>query len=488
MHMSLDSYRRFWKKAREETACFPGPLSFSTMKAGAFNKQIAEMDWVLTRIPLEVGFAPKRWKQCVDVMLLKKSGMTELSSLQTIVLFPVDCNFAFKHVGKEMMKIAEQYGSRKRHRAIDLALNKALTFDILPQLKRAGAICSNDAKSCYDLIGHMLAAISMQRVGLPRNIINCLFTTLQEAVHRVRTGFGDSKATYRGPVWLVPIHGIGQGNGVGPAIWAVVSTPILNVLWEKGFGCELVRPLSSDCIKFVGYAFVDDTNIIQSALQENPISAMQHLQQASDSWEFSLRATCGALVPEKTMWWLVSFQWSGNTWRYSGIQDCHGELTVNDISNQRKTIKHLEPNQAYETLGVFLEPDGNLHEQYNKMHTAASHWADALQTGNFSKDEVWTALQSTIWRTLCYPLPALRLSKAQCDTIMTPILQYCLIFHNICGKNVSSSSIWNFFMLINVHKKNSYLLESSKAPAKGHLSYRTLPYLSNSCVVYMDQT
>jgi len=132
MHMSLDSYRRFWKKAREETACFPGPLTFSTMKAGAFNKQIAEMDWVLTRIPLEVGFAPKRWKQCVDVMLLKKSGMTELSSLQTIVLFPVDCNFAFKHVGKEMMKIAEQYGSRKRHRAIDLALNKALTFDILP--------------------------------------------------------------------------------------------------------------------------------------------------------------------------------------------------------------------------------------------------------------------------------------------------------------------------------------------------------------------
>jgi len=204
MHMSLESYRRFWKKAREETACFPGPLSFSTMKAGAFNEQIAEMDWTLTRFPLEVGFAPKRWKQCVDVMLLKKSGMAELSSLPTIVLFPVDCNFAFKHVGKEMMKIAEQtkslaseqYGSRKRHRAIDLAVNKALTFDILRQLKRAGAICSNDAKSCYNLIGHTQAAISMQRVGVPRNIINCLFTTLQEAVHRVRTGFGDSKATY----------------------------------------------------------------------------------------------------------------------------------------------------------------------------------------------------------------------------------------------------------------------------------------------------
>jgi len=127
----------------------------------------------------------------------------------------------------------EQYGSRKRHKAIDLAINKALTFNILRQLKRAGAICSNDTKSCYDLIGHSQASLSMQRVGVPKNIINCLFTTLQEAIHKVRTGFGDSKAHYGGSVWLVPIHGIGQGNGAGPAIWAVVSTPLLNVLREK---------------------------------------------------------------------------------------------------------------------------------------------------------------------------------------------------------------------------------------------------------------
>jgi hypothetical protein len=129
----------------------------------------------------------------------------------------------------------EQYESRRRHKAIDLAVNKALTFDILRQLKRAGAICFNNAKSCYDLIGHTQAAMSMQRVEVPKNIINCLFTTLQEAIHRVRTGFRDSKDHYGGRVWLVPIHGIGQGNGAGPAIWAVVSTPLLNVHREKGF-------------------------------------------------------------------------------------------------------------------------------------------------------------------------------------------------------------------------------------------------------------
>jgi hypothetical protein len=160
----------------------------------------------------------------------------------------------------------------------------------------------------------------MQRIGVPRNFVNCLFTALQEAVHKVRTGFGDSKDHYGGKVWLVPIHGIGQGNGAGPAIWAVVSTPLLNVLREKGFGCEIVCPLSSKYYSFVGYAFVDDTDLIQSQLQEDPEQARDNLQEAIHAWEFSLKATCGALVPEKTAWWLVSFQWSGSSWSSVSIQ------------------------------------------------------------------------------------------------------------------------------------------------------------------------
>jgi len=293
MEMSVDSYVRYWKKAREDTSCYPSALSFATMKAGAFDQQIASLDCMMTRIPLAAGFAPSRWKRCLDIMILKKSsGVTDLSSLWTIVLFPVDCNYAFKHVGREMMKVAErtkslapeQYGSRKRHKAIDLAVNKALTFDILRQMKRTGAICSNDAKSCYDLIGHTQASLSMQRVGVPKSIINCLFTTLQDAMHQVRTGFGDSKESYGGSVWLIPIHGIGQGNGAGPAIWAVVSTPLLNVLREKGHGFEGVCPISSTYFRFVGYAFVDDTDVIQSLLLDNPTSVIEKLQAAIDTW------------------------------------------------------------------------------------------------------------------------------------------------------------------------------------------------------------
>jgi hypothetical protein len=208
-----------------------------------------------------------------------------------------------------MMKVAEatkslapeQYGSRKQHRAIDLTVCKTLTYDTLRQLRRPGAICSNNACSCYDLIGHTQASIAMQRNGVPRAAVDCLFTALQNATHQVRTGYGDSSLRYGGSNWIMPMHGIGQGNGAGPAIWAVLSTPLLNLLRTKGFGCEFVSPISGERLRFVGYTFVDDTDVIESkAATDTYRDAMQDLQTAVDTREGGLKATCGAIVPEKT--------------------------------------------------------------------------------------------------------------------------------------------------------------------------------------------
>jgi hypothetical protein len=70
--------------------------------------------------------------------IMLTAGYTHLGGLRTIVLFPVDCNFAFKHIGRSMMRVAEntkslackQYGNRRNHRAIDLGVNKSLSYDL----------------------------------------------------------------------------------------------------------------------------------------------------------------------------------------------------------------------------------------------------------------------------------------------------------------------------------------------------------------------
>jgi hypothetical protein len=146
-----------------------------------------------------------------------------------------------------------------------LATNKSLTYNLMRQeaTQHKGVVCLNDAKSCYDLFGHAQASLAMQRMGIPQALVDCMFTTLQEAAHWVRTGYGDSTTSYGGKVWLIPVHGIGQGNIVGPAIWAVVSTPLLNILWVKGFGLEYTTSISGLCIRYAGFAFVDDTDLLQ---------------------------------------------------------------------------------------------------------------------------------------------------------------------------------------------------------------------------------
>ena len=123
----------------------------------------------------------------------------------------------------------EQYGSRKKKTAIECALNKRLTFDILRQMKLSAGICSCDLKSCYDRIVHSFVSLEMQRSGSPAAAVESMFTTIHKLKHVVRTSFGDSEQSFGGGDWreLRQLRGVGQGNGEGTAIWAVISTVFL---------------------------------------------------------------------------------------------------------------------------------------------------------------------------------------------------------------------------------------------------------------------
>jgi hypothetical protein len=137
----------------------------------------------------------------------------------------------------------------------------------------------------------------------------CMFDTLQEAHHYVRTAFGDSDTSFRG-YEIIPLHGICQGNGAGPVIWAIVSTPILNMLHTANEGSFLSSPISGKLIRFSGVSFVDDPNTIQTARsnQDSWREVVEGLQTSLNIWEGGLRASGGALVPEKTTWHLSAFK------------------------------------------------------------------------------------------------------------------------------------------------------------------------------------
>ena len=143
----------------------------------------------------------------------------------------------------------------------------------------------------------------MQRIGAPVAAVESMFTTIQKLKHVVRTSFGDSDQSFGGEEWreLHQLQGVGQGNGAGPAIWAVISTVFFDLLRDKGYGFKLKAPLSKLALYMAGCGFVDDTDIMQIGLKDDDYHIVpQKLQEALKWWEVCTKDSGGAIVPEKS--------------------------------------------------------------------------------------------------------------------------------------------------------------------------------------------
>ena len=95
---TIHQYKRGWKLAREHTAS--GNLHFGHYKACAMHDMLSWATFVMSTLPRSIGFTPKRWRRCTDVMLLKKEGRFLLDELRTIVLYESDFNQENKRLGK----------------------------------------------------------------------------------------------------------------------------------------------------------------------------------------------------------------------------------------------------------------------------------------------------------------------------------------------------------------------------------------------------
>jgi hypothetical protein len=434
--ISTQSYQASWKKMKPNTSCSPFGPEFVHYIAGSQDNQIAAFDATMANIPYASGYTPTSWTQFTDVLIPKKTTSSAIEKLRIIVLFHSMFNMNNKRIGREMIANAEllnqipweAYGSRKGHRSIECAANKVFTTDIARQEHRSMALCSNDAKSCYDRILHAIATICMRRVGVSKQTCLMMFGTLAQAKHHIRTTYGDSDTSYT--CIEIPFQGIYQGNGAGPGIWLLVSIPIINMLKSAGFGFKVRSVLSSEEFSFVCYTFVDDSDVVHSInatattaeTATDTTSLITEMQQVVDTWEGGLRASGGALEPSKSYWFLIHFIFENNKWRYADIAATPGNITIRDIPGTgRVELERLEVTEARETLGVFIAMNGNQKAQTQALWEKAIKWSDKIRTGIFTQAEIWFSLQHCMLKSLEYPLMATSLSKAQCETIMKPI-------------------------------------------------------------------
>jgi hypothetical protein len=120
------------------------------------------------------------------------------------------------------------------------------------------------------------------------------------------------------------------------------------------------------------------------------------------AWEGGLRATGGAIVPEKSHWYLIDFVWDKGNWRYKKIAESAADIHIRDCTGTVKILERLEMDNARRTLGVRLAPDGNNIAKVTFLREIVNNWADRIRTGHFPRRLVWESMQTTITKSIQY--------------------------------------------------------------------------------------
>ena len=142
-----------------------------------------------------------------------------------------------------------------------------------------------------------------------------------------------------------------------------------------------------------------------------------------DRWEGGLPATGGAIVLEKIWVYPVDFKFlPSGKWEYKKVEEIDTDFTVQDHTQNRQPLRQVEANEGRCTLGVILALDGNNADAIKAMRQKSETWHDYVCTGHLQTDEVCLALDTTIMKTLEYPLLALTITEAECTNIMAPVL------------------------------------------------------------------
>ena len=439
--ISTEDHIAGWKKMKERTSSGMSGLHFGMFKANATDPLLAELDASIRNIAYTTGHSYNRWKRGLDVQLLKRSQDFRAEKLRTILLLEADFNLNNKVLGSDAMRSGERakalardnYGGRRNLRANEVAMNSQLTYNSIWSRRMRAILMSNDAKGCFDSILHIIVDIALQRLGACKTALESMLETIQAMEHFIRTAFGDSDTPYKRKPGDPPPQGILQGNGAAGAGWSSISSVLIEIMLEHGYGYREWTLIRQRLISIVCFAFVDDTDLIHinNDPHKTPCDLIRDAQSALSLWEGLLRATGGNLAPSKSYWYYIEVIRKNGSWQYQSESAQPGTLHLN---NNNHTVQRHDPHTAEEALGIQSSPDGKMTAEYKYIKQKIAKWCDAIRTKRLHKSEAWYCLNSTIMKTIEYPLMATSFTKNEIDDLMKPLFKTALPLSGIQRK------------------------------------------------------
>ena len=340
----------FWRNQRESTQSSPSGLHFGFMKTTAKIPRLAETISKFVSIPYESGYSPDRWRNSINVTLMKEEGEYRPEKERTIHLLESSFSEGTKIIfSRRMMQHARRYGqipldqyAQKGGKAIDAAIQKILIFDLM-RIKRCAGVCfANDLMACYDWMAHVPSSLALRFLGVPPRAVECMSTTIQQMRHYIRTAYGDSDHYYGGDVDNL-LEGGGQESPVAPPISIALTVIVLRMLAQYEPGVTAVFAISATILTFTAILYVDDTDLFTMQQPHETVDdLLRRTQTQTSRWVEAMWATGAALRPEKCWWCIVDFAWEGSKWRYKTYDEHQAELLVRDDDGLYQKVQRID--------------------------------------------------------------------------------------------------------------------------------------------------
>ena len=424
----------FWRSQREATSSSPSGLYFGFMKTTAKVPRLANTISKFVSIPYESGYSPNRWRNSVNVTLMKVEGEYRPDKQRTIHMLESQFSEGTKLIfSRRMMRHARAHGqlhpdqyARKGGKSIDAAIQKILTYDIMRMQRRPGVCFANDLMANYDRMAHVPSGLALRYLGAPPTAIQCMSTTIQHMRHNIRTAYGDSETFYGGDE-KNPLQGGGQGSPTAPPMWIALTIIVLNIMATYEPGVTVVFAISAAVLTFSAVLYVDDTDLFTLKKDDETVSEMLSRAQTQTSrWVEAMWATGAALRPEKCWWCLIDFMWEGSRWRYKRFDESDAVLLVQDDEGKYQRIQRVDVREGQKGLGLRFDATGCMHDELKYLKGQSEQWALDIQYSYLDKRTSALALTSTIFGTWSYPSPATNFTRKQAELLLKPIFKVIL--------------------------------------------------------------
>ena len=108
----------------------------------------------------------------------------------------------------------------------------------------------------------------------------------------------------------------------------------------------------------------------------------------------------GALVPWKSFWHWIDFEWKEGKWSYAKTRESDFDFKMTDTDGNEASIKLVPHDEGRKTLGTYIAPSGSWDMAITKMLEKVNNRMTTAWKVQVERKDMWLGTEMTLKKRL----------------------------------------------------------------------------------------